>query len=790
MNISKLIILIQLLIFAHSTVYSQLVFNIKYNSIADRLDSSSVSDYKKGLDLSNKMNYEQALKYYYKAANKGHSDAMLSIGNLYYNGFGVPKDLSEAKKWYELAAVYVNPVAMYNLGFMYEKGLGTYSDINEALSWYTKSRDFGYLPADIGVIFMYSRRNYVNSEARLKDYIEGATEGHPKAMEFLGHFYFGEPVSESRDYSEALKWYLLAAEKGNYDAMNYVGFMYENGLGVEPSQSEALKWYQSAAENGSDKAAYNLAELYGRDGALQAYNKAATWFRVAAEKGNHNAMNTLGTLYMKGMGIAKDYSEALKWFSQGSSSLYFHPCYDACYNLGQLYQQGLGVEKNIGEALKHYQMAADRGHTLASLKIGEYYEIEAKNDENLHKDAYSWYSKAAENGNGTALGYLGRMNFYGEGVFKSHLKALGFFNDAVNKGNFEAADFLGYMYRNGEGVSKDVNEALKWFMIAHDEGSSIAAAWIGDIYLLEEEVRNYTKAFEWFKHSVENKNTSGISRLALMYEHGLGVEKNLEEALKYHTLAAESGETEYILNLADFYYFDVTGVFKNYKEAFNYYSIAADKGDINALKRLAFMNLHGIGTQQNISDAQEFFSFYAILGNQCLSDIPELIEISKNKRKGDHSYSNETVQLFKIAVEKNDHASMMKLYNILGLSHCNDNTLNDWLWIASELGNNDAIVEVALHFIKNFNFTNATILLKKASENGFADAHFYLGQIYSGNIYDNSYMQDYALTLEHFEYAATKGNKDAMRSLANMYSSGMGVEKDAAKADFWNKKAR
>jgi hypothetical protein len=52
------------------------------------------------------------------------------------------------------------------------------------------------------------------------------------------------------DYAEAVKWYRLAAEKGNAISQYNLGFLYENGQGVPQDYAEAVKWYRLAANQG------------------------------------------------------------------------------------------------------------------------------------------------------------------------------------------------------------------------------------------------------------------------------------------------------------------------------------------------------------------------------------------------------------------------------------------------------------------------------------------------------------------------------------------------------------
>jgi len=94
----------------------------------------------------------------------------------------------------------------------------------------------------------------------------------------------GEFVAYDRaSYSTALKVWLPAAQQGDVNAMNYVGEIYEQGLGVEPD-----------------------------------YALAANWFRKAAEKGSSTAMINLGGLYEGGKGVSKDMTMAMNWYRKAS----------------------------------------------------------------------------------------------------------------------------------------------------------------------------------------------------------------------------------------------------------------------------------------------------------------------------------------------------------------------------------------------------------------------------------------------------------------------------------------
>ena len=51
-----------------------------------------------------KPDYEQAIKWYEKAAKQNHADAQYQLGLCYEKGQGVKQDLKMARKWFEKAA--------------------------------------------------------------------------------------------------------------------------------------------------------------------------------------------------------------------------------------------------------------------------------------------------------------------------------------------------------------------------------------------------------------------------------------------------------------------------------------------------------------------------------------------------------------------------------------------------------------------------------------------------------------------------------------------------------------
>jgi hypothetical protein len=94
----------------------------------------------------------------------------------------------------------------------------------------------------------------------------------------------GEYTAYDRaNYATALKVWMASAQGGDKAAQNYVGEIYEKGLGVAPDYAAAASWYQKAASQGYTRAMINLGFLYEQGlGVPKDQAMALTLYRKAA----------------------------------------------------------------------------------------------------------------------------------------------------------------------------------------------------------------------------------------------------------------------------------------------------------------------------------------------------------------------------------------------------------------------------------------------------------------------------------------------------------------------------
>jgi hypothetical protein len=112
-------------------------------------------------------------------------------------------------------------------------------------------------------------------------------------------------------YSEAKSYFDRACMQGIADACDYIGRMYEEGLGVAHDGFLASALYSKACDAGSTDACTRLrsAKHYG------------DVVRLSQEcnNGNGNSCANLGGLYRAGMGVKRDSEKAMQLFEKACS---------------------------------------------------------------------------------------------------------------------------------------------------------------------------------------------------------------------------------------------------------------------------------------------------------------------------------------------------------------------------------------------------------------------------------------------------------------------------------------
>jgi len=139
-------------------------------------------------------NHEESARWYRRAADQGHTTAILELATMYEYGIsdfaggdlevpdkwevpdnweptvyskvrllmrgpayeGVLQDAKEAADWYRRAAEQGYADAQFRLANKYESGNGVLEDFEEALHWYRRAAEQGYPPAQTNLAIMHA----------------------------------------------------------------------------------------------------------------------------------------------------------------------------------------------------------------------------------------------------------------------------------------------------------------------------------------------------------------------------------------------------------------------------------------------------------------------------------------------------------------------------------------------------------------------------------------------------------------------------------------------------------
>ena len=296
-------------------------------------------------------------------------------------------------------------------------------------------------------------------------------------IELARAYFTGDGVPQ--DAAQAAHWYERAAQAGDPNAQNEIGYMYQAGIGVPLSMDRATHWFQLAAASGSPQGSLNLGVAYlaGR-GVPQNGAMAVTFITEAFHRGSGIAATYLGDMNYFGISVPQDKAAAEKWYESG---LKLHDTL-AAYRLGSLYSVAQDHVHDLRKAVGLLRISADGGCVLA-----------------MH-----------------SLGYL-LVNY--PNLAKSPQEAQPLLEEAANDGNWRSSVMLGILARNGVGTQADLRAAYFHFLVAVRQGGQQA------LDLVATDLRNIGAKFDadqLAKLTTEADTWSAQHNQALLYveKHG------------------------------------------------------------------------------------------------------------------------------------------------------------------------------------------------------------------------------------------------------------------------------
>jgi TPR repeat protein len=282
--------------------------------------------------------YAEADSLFRLADSLNSSDACYYLGEMSYEGIGMPKDFRRGFNYTSKAAKMGNKLAEYRLGLIYQNGIDVKADYDKAI-------------------------RYFESAGKV---IDKGTEANNPEFQFVkaNMYMYGNGVQQNR--KRAIEYYESAANLA-YPQAQYELYEILN----KEDQEKAMTRLRMAAGKGYPKAAYRLgALLIGQ----QKYKEGFEWTLKAADKNYSPAFRQLGAIYQeKGksrltaiiqqvLNIKGDDSVSHNYTVKALN--YDFDNYLAMYDIGMDYLRGNGVKPNRNEAAKYFEMARQKVEQL------------------------------------------------------------------------------------------------------------------------------------------------------------------------------------------------------------------------------------------------------------------------------------------------------------------------------------------------------------------------------------------------------------------------------------------
>lgn len=285
------------------------------------------------------------------------------------------------------------------------------------------------------------------------------------------------------------------------DELFRVGMAYYEGAYMLPKDfDKALLYFRKSADRG-----HAVAQLFMAMGKMKFNDdhsdEVLYWLQKAAEQGERQAMYNLGISYHRGdVGGNVDLCKSNELIRKSAEAGY----HNAYARMAQIYLIGDGVEKN--------------------LKIAKY---------------WAWLDFAflpEEARNNSILIQLIESEDIDE---NNHIKHKKIIEEAIDAEERDAMNYLATSLN----IADEKEMALALFQKAADLNHPTALCNLARHYLTEQ-AKDYKRAKELFEKASELGNEHAFYGLAVIYYHGLGVEKDIYKAWEYLEKAINKGDTE------------------------------------------------------------------------------------------------------------------------------------------------------------------------------------------------------------------------------------------------------
>ena len=329
-----------------------------------------------------------------------------------------------------------------------------------ALLWLTKAAENGLANAELALGYAYCNPKFIREQmsenARDNEWMQYSIDAGC-AGEHIPFFVGFGPANRRAgdDPATAFLWFSKSAEKGNSEALYWVGRCYEWGIGVAQNEEQAFDAYKKSADQDFGLAFEKVAQCYFKgQGVEQDDIQAADWYFKASKPWSIDLQLFEGCERAKQWLIEHGYSIALRHLERGE------------YKRGMAWMVETVIDGNIDAGNwpinKYLSLALPKG-------------LNKETEERFFCDAFNLCHNELNGENAPEANLLlGVLYLSGRGVEQNHRRAFECFSEADRlNGEPQQGDknewlssfirlFLLICLAQGKGVEKNLERARKY----------------------------------------------------------------------------------------------------------------------------------------------------------------------------------------------------------------------------------------------------------------------------------------------------------------------------------------
>ncbi len=390
----------------------------------------------------------------------------------------------------------------------------------------------------LGVAHQFGQGAEIDPEKAADCYRRARAAGNQEAAYRLARVLIEQGKDETRKEARELLEELAKTDAGAASRILGEGAL-RGWFGGEADFEKTRFWWAKSAAAGDVEAMLALGQLYdGNFGFPEKRDPKAALgqFLKAAGLGNAAAMVAAGSRLLNGAEEIRDEKAGREWLDKGLKEGQF----DACLALGDFEE---AIKKDDAKAFEHYRTGAEGGQTGCMLKLAQFITEGRAGREKSEEEALKWLEKAGEGNNPL--------------------------------GHFQAAVIL--LKREGAG---DVLKGYAHLVAAADAGLADVQNEVGLLFLSGKlgGVRDAPAASGWFSRAARAGFAPAANNLGALYEQGLGVPQNFDNAGRLYTQACNAGHPQATTALGRLYARGA-GTKQDLPRAWALFSLAVERGD-------------------------------------------------------------------------------------------------------------------------------------------------------------------------------------------------------------------